>query len=143
MMALNGSHTQFSSFGGTVGLAQCAAVLNAKVKSYILALVASGVLTPADLESLAEANAHGGLNSIQTINDLSPHLQSLIREAFRKGTMWCFLSLIPWSALAVFLSLFLSTIQDTDRKEDVAATTGKKVEAGNAEEEGKTVSNND
>jgi len=110
----------FRSFGGTVGLAQCAAVLNAKVKSYIAHLVATGAISPADMAALANASPQGGFSSIQDINSLSPALQQHVKDAFRVGTQYAFISLIPWCGIAVFLCLFLSKIPDSDREREEA-----------------------
>ncbi|THU95646.1 MFS general substrate transporter [Dendrothele bispora CBS 962.96] len=108
----------FRSFGGTVGLAQCAAVLNARVGKYIQNAVASGTISGSDLEDLASASVHsGGLTSLQSISDLPPGLQTVIRDAFREGTRWSFISLIPWAAVVFFLTLGLSNIPDTDGKQ--------------------------
>ncbi|OBZ67215.1 putative MFS-type transporter YusP [Grifola frondosa] len=105
----------FRSLGGTVGLAQCGAVLNAKVNSYITSLVNSGMLDPADAASLATGLATG-ITSIQGISALPPEVQSLVRDAFRDGSRWSFISLIPWSGVAFIGTLFLSNIRDTDRE---------------------------
>lgn len=105
---------QFRTFGGTVGLAQCGAVLNARVRSYIANLFASGVLS---LEDAAQLSSLGGLESIQAISALPPALAQHVRDAFRLGVRWAFISLIPWTSLALILVLFLSNIRDTDREQ--------------------------
>jgi hypothetical protein len=82
--------------------------------------------------------------SIQTIDTLPQDVQEAIRNAYRNGTRWAFISLIPWCGLAVFLTLFLSKIPDSDQlrkqgrkdkeKEVVASATGSGVtEAENLE----------
>ena len=38
-----------------------------------------------------------------------------MKEAFRQGTRFAFISLIPWSAIAFILSVFLTKITDVDR----------------------------
>lgn len=106
------SPTQSRSLGGTVGLAQCSTILNAKVHSYFAnlpatALSANGV--PAAALSTAS------LSSLQDINQLPPAVQALVRNAFRNGVRWSFISLIPWCALSLIGVLFLSKIKDTDR----------------------------
>ena len=106
-------YSQFRSLGGTVGLAQCAAVLSSKVTSFLTAAAKSGVLPPSSIAALAHASSD--LSSIQSIDALPQDVQDLIRDAFRNGTRWAFISLIPWCALAAFLTSFLSMIPDTDR----------------------------
>ncbi|KAK7472826.1 hypothetical protein VKT23_000933 [Stygiomarasmius scandens] len=106
----------FRSLGGTVGLAQCAAVLNARVTRYITDAAISGTMSASDARSLASASA-GSLDSLQDINNLSSGVQTVIRDAFRDGTRWCFISLVPWAAVAFILTLKLSSIPDTDRKQ--------------------------
>ncbi|KAI0769721.1 major facilitator superfamily domain-containing protein [Trametes elegans] len=103
------------SLGGTVGLAQCGAVLNAKVNARLLALVRAGTLPSADAGALARGLA-AGLSSVQDLGALPPAAQAAVRDAFRAGSRWCFVSLIPWAALALLASLFLSDIRDSDRE---------------------------
>jgi hypothetical protein len=97
-------------------LAQCSTLLSAKVKAGIVTLINSGAIPPSELIELGKAFNHGGLDSLQGIETLSPHLRELIRETFRKAVRWCFISLIPWSVLSFILTLFLSNIEDTDRR---------------------------
>ncbi|KAI0329719.1 MFS general substrate transporter [Cubamyces sp. BRFM 1775] len=117
------------SLGGTVGLAQCGAVLNAKVNSSILALVRSGTLSPADAAELARGLS-AGLSSLQSISALPPEVQTAVKDAFRNGTRWSFLSLVPWAALAFLATLFLSNIRDTDREARERAECGEGGEGG-------------
>jgi hypothetical protein len=135
-------YLQFRSLGGTVGLAQCAAVLSSKVSSFLISASQSGVLPPSSIAALSNANSN--LMSIQTIDTLPQDVQEAIRNAYRNGTRWAFISLIPWCGLAVFLTLFLSKIPDSDQlrkqgrkdkeKEVVASATGSGVtEAENLE----------
>jgi hypothetical protein len=97
-------------------LAQCSTLLSAKVKAGIISLINSGAIPPSELNELGKAFNHGGLNSLHEIEALPPHLRELIRETFRKAVRWCFISLIPWSVLSFILTLFLSNIEDTDRR---------------------------
>jgi hypothetical protein len=83
---------QFRTFGGTVGLAQCGAVLNGKVRSYIVSQVISGALPP---QALASLSVTSGLSSLQQIKFLPPEVQAVVRSAFRIGTRWSFISLVP------------------------------------------------
>ncbi|KAL0952930.1 hypothetical protein HGRIS_007143 [Hohenbuehelia grisea] len=106
------------SLGGTVGLAQCAAVLNAKVRNTLASAVTSGVIDPSDAAALASAAGHGGLSSVHSIEDLPEAAKTLVQDAFREGTRWAFVSLIPWAALAFIMTVFLSNIVDTDRDRD-------------------------
>jgi len=73
-------------------------------------------MSASDAQSLASASA-GSLDSLQDINNLSSGLQTVVRDAFRDATRWCFISLIPWAAVAFILTLKLSSIPDTDRKQ--------------------------
>ncbi|CCM03053.1 uncharacterized protein FIBRA_05172 [Fibroporia radiculosa] len=104
----------FRAFGGTIGLAQCGAVLNAKVKSYLGDLIASGTISGTYAGQLAQPAT--SLTSLQSIDGLPIELQLYVREAFRVGTRWAFISLVPWAALACIGTLFLSKIRDTDRE---------------------------
>ncbi|KAL4071818.1 MFS general substrate transporter [Scleroderma citrinum] len=104
----------FRAFGGTVGLAQCFTVMNAKVDSYITDTIKSSILSASDLATLAALYNSGGLTSIQNLDGLPSSVQTVIRDAFREAVRWSFISLIPWAGVATITSLFLSRIQDTD-----------------------------
>ncbi|OJA11790.1 hypothetical protein AZE42_13064 [Rhizopogon vesiculosus] len=104
----------FRALGGTAGLAQCSTVMNAKVNSYIVGQIESGTISGSDLDILAALYSSGGLTSIMSLEGLPPTVQQIIRDAFRNGVRWSFVSLIPWAGLAVFLFLFLSKIPDGD-----------------------------
>ncbi|KAH7929271.1 MFS general substrate transporter [Leucogyrophana mollusca] len=106
----------FRALGGTVGLAQCFTVMSSKVNSYILSQIRSGALTGADLETLADMYASGGLTSLKTLDGLPSAVQTVIRDAFRNAVRWSFISLIPWVALAAVSSLFLSKISEPEKK---------------------------
>lgn len=88
--------------------------MNAKVNSYILGQIRSGTISASDLDILEALYNSGGLGSIQSLDGLPPVVQQIIRDAFRNGVRWSFISLIPWAGLAVVLSLFLSKIPDPD-----------------------------
>ncbi|KAF9815244.1 hypothetical protein IEO21_04691 [Rhodonia placenta] len=105
----------FRALGGTVGLAQCGAVLNGKVASYITSLLRSGTLSAATANSLSQASS-SSLSSLQSINALPQEVQQIVKDAFRDGTRWAFISLIPWAALACIGTFFLSNIRDSDQK---------------------------
>lgn len=77
-------------------------------------LIADGTLTAAQAKSIAAASS-AGLDSLDSINALPPELQTLVRDAFRDGSRWAFISLVPWCALAFVVSLALSRIPDGDR----------------------------
>jgi MFS family permease len=104
----------FRALGGTVGLAQCFTVMNAKVNSYIVGQIRSGTISGSNLDALEALYNSGGLDSIQSLEGLPPVVQQIVRDAFRNGVRWSFISLIPWAGLAVILSLFLSKISDPD-----------------------------
>jgi hypothetical protein len=70
----------------------------------------SGQLSASAIASIAHANS--GLISIQSIDAFPQDLQDLVRNAFRNGTRWAFISLIPWAGVAVFLS----KIPDSDEE---------------------------
>lgn len=112
----------FRTFGGTVGLAQCGTVLNAKVRSYLMSLSPSQV---SDLQGSSLSPV--GLSSLQSIADLPPDVQNLVKDAFRNGIKWCFISLIPWTALAAIAVLFLSNIPDIN-KQSVATPREEMIE---------------
>ncbi|KAI0675192.1 MFS general substrate transporter [Trametes maxima] len=130
------------SLGGTVGLAQCGAVLNAKVNHRLLTLVSSGALSPADARLLADGLS-AGLSSLQSIDALPAEVQAAVKDAFREGSRWSFISLLPWAAIAVLGTLFLSNIRDTDREaaQREAAASGvelvEKIPVGTRVEEAK------
>lgn len=104
----------FRALGGTIGLAQCFTVMNAKVDSYIVGQIQSGAVSGSDLNTLEALYSGGGLDSMQSLEGLPPAVQQIIRDAFRNGVRWSFISLIPWAGLAVIRSLFLSKIVDAD-----------------------------
>ncbi|KAI0704999.1 MFS general substrate transporter [Cerioporus squamosus] len=116
------------ALGGTVGLAQCGAVLNAKVNSIISDMVTSGSLSTADAGVLANGLA-SGISSLHGINSLPPEVQNAVKNAFQQGSRWSFISLVPWAGLSVFATLFLSSIRDTDKLE------GERLRAAREEEE--------
>lgn len=88
--------------------------------SYLRHLVESGALSAQDAEAIAQASAQG-IDSLNSINALPQNVQSLVRDAFRQGSRYAFISLIPWCALAFITSLFLSKISDSDRERALAA----------------------
>ncbi|KAI5119614.1 hypothetical protein M0805_007878 [Coniferiporia weirii] len=104
----------FRTLGGTVGLAQCSTVLNAKIRAFFSSLPES---TLAQLQGAGGITSlsSGGLSSLQSISALPEDVQVLVRDAFRNGVRWCFISLIPWAALSAIAVLFLSKIHDTDK----------------------------
>ncbi|KAF9487945.1 MFS general substrate transporter [Pleurotus eryngii] len=108
----------FRSLGGTIGLAQCAAVLNAKVRLYLQDAVTSGAVSAEHAAALASIAGIGGLGSIQEIDVLSPEVQELVRNGFRKGVKWAFISLIPWAVVAFTLTVFLTNIGGRDSEEE-------------------------
>lgn len=111
LLLKNSQIIQFRTFGGTVGLAQCSAVLNAKVRTILTDLAFSGTLTPPEIAQVASL---GDISSIQAISQLPPFLQQAVRDAFREGVRWAFISLIPWTGVSAILVLFLSNIPDSD-----------------------------
>ena len=117
----------FRSIGGTVGLAQCATIMNSKVKEYFSSLSAEalGDLQNISITSLSAQN----LDSLQTISNLPPAVQELVKNAFKNGVRWCFISLVPWTALSFFLVLRLRDIHVREPDEDKKhAQSGKEIE---------------
>ncbi|ESK97112.1 mfs multidrug transporter [Moniliophthora roreri MCA 2997] len=105
----------FRSLGGTVGLAQCGAVLNARVKGFIVNAVLSGQTGGVNIE-FGSANS---LGSLEGIGALPESIQTIIRSAFRDGVRWCFISLVPWAGVAFLLTaFFLTNIADPNREDD-------------------------
>lgn len=93
-------------------MAQCGAVLNGKVNNYITEFIRSGAISSSDAAALSSASSSSSLSSLNGISSLPPDIQAVVREAFRQGTRYAFISLIPWCALAAISSLFLSKIRD-------------------------------
>ncbi|KAI0058079.1 MFS general substrate transporter [Artomyces pyxidatus] len=106
----------FRSFGGTVGLAQCGAVLNGKVTAYLKSLVESGAISASDASSLQLSGSN--LGSIGSIQALPTSLQQYVKNGFQEGTRWAFISLIPWAGVAVIITLFLSKTRTTGTKRE-------------------------
>ncbi|KAF7792308.1 hypothetical protein EIP86_003344 [Pleurotus ostreatoroseus] len=106
---------QFRSFGGTVGLAQCGAVLNGKVNSYITNLIKSGAITGDEASAIASMSSSSSLSSLDNIDSLPTEIQTIVRDAFRQGSRFAFISLIPWAALAAITALFLTSIREDQR----------------------------
>ncbi|KAG6380072.1 hypothetical protein JVT61DRAFT_8154 [Boletus reticuloceps] len=125
----------FRAFGGTVGLAQCFTILSAKVNAYISSQIPHLVetLSPSDLAALVSLLDGGGLTSLTSLAGLPSAVQSVVRDAFRDGVRWGFLSLIPWLGVGCLMSLFLNRIKDSDNEEGVEAEmnprTGEDTEA--------------
>lgn len=54
------------------------------------------------------------MDSLDGINSLPSDVQTVVRDAYRQGSRFAFISLIPWCGLAAIASLFLSKIHDSD-----------------------------
>jgi hypothetical protein len=78
-------------------------------------LSASGTLSNSDAAVIASLAASGGLSSLQELDSLPSEVQTLVRNAFRDGLHWSFLSIVPWAAIAFVPTLWLSNIQSMDR----------------------------
>jgi hypothetical protein len=107
--------------GGTIGLAQCGAVLNAKVSHYITQLALSGAISASDAQAISLSAA--GLTSVDGLDGLPADIQQAVRDAFRQGTRFAFISLIPWCALSFLATLFLQRIPDGDGRQTVSPRT--------------------
>ena len=92
-------------------------MLNSKVNSYIVAQVRDGVISGSDAQAIAAASTNSGLTSLGSIDALPGPVQTVVRDAFRQGSRFAFISLIPWCALALITSLFLRNITEEDRQE--------------------------
>ncbi|KAJ7579096.1 major facilitator superfamily domain-containing protein [Mycena floridula] len=106
----------FRQLGGTVGLAQCSAVLNNKVRSTLIDAVKSGRISLSDAGSLTSVSSQD-ISSLDSIAQLPPAVQSVVRDAFKEGSRWAFISIVPWAAVGFVLVLFLSKIKDTRGQE--------------------------
>lgn len=93
------------TLGGTIGIAQCAAVLNNHVRITLRRLIES-----ASPEQAAILSSGSDLNSLGAIAALPTELQVAVRDAYRFGTRWAFISLIPWTGVAAILAPFLRKI---------------------------------
>ena len=125
----------FRSLGGTVGLAQCSTVMNAKVKQYFASLPASALASLQNANGTAMPLSLQGLESLQSIDALPPAIQELVKNAFRNGVKWCFISLIPWAGVSLLLVLFLSKIPDTDKASQGSAAAAPRPTEVEAEKE--------
>ncbi|KZS91099.1 MFS general substrate transporter [Sistotremastrum niveocremeum HHB9708] len=105
--------TFFTNLGGTISLALCATVMNTRVNRYLSDLVSAGTVSTVDAKALSQLSS-GSIASIQAINALPPDVAAQVREAFRQGTRWAFISLVPWAATAFVASLFLSELEESD-----------------------------
>ncbi|KAF8298347.1 MFS general substrate transporter, partial [Clavulina sp. PMI_390] len=112
-------HLFFRTAGGTIGLAQLSAVLQSKLRSYILGLVKSGSLSLQDALTIAQglASEGGKQSSGPGIAQLPENLQQVVRDAYNYGVKWSFYSLLPWCALSALAVFSLGNIVDTDRVE--------------------------
>lgn len=102
-------------------MAQCATVLSSRVAAYVISAAKSGAIPAQYVPSMAHTD--NDLTSISSIDEMPEEIQSVIRDAFRDGSRWAtMIILIPWCVLAVFSSLGLRKIRDTDREaQDKAA----------------------
>ncbi|EIW74064.1 MFS general substrate transporter [Coniophora puteana RWD-64-598 SS2] len=114
----------FRTLGGTVGLAQCFTVMDSKVKSYVFDQIQAGALSPSDLAALVSlySSQGGGLSSLTSLDGLPSDVQTIIRDAYRYGVAWSFVSLIPWAGIAAPMSFFLTSIK---KKDDPKETQGR------------------
>jgi len=102
------SNLFFRTAGGAIGLAQLAAVLNARVRAEITSLIYSGTLSLEDMRAIGEKSS--SIDSLGGINNLPPAVRQYVKAAFADGLKWAFISLIPWCGIATVLVLFLSMI---------------------------------
>jgi hypothetical protein len=106
--------------------------MNAKVSSGINELLRSGVLQSSSIDT--SSHSASGMASIQQIQNLPPATATAVREVFRNGVRWAFISLIPWVALAALSSFFLSKIVDPDAEKRKEAEVARREEIEEIEE---------
>lgn len=70
------------------------------------------MISASDAQAISSAANGADVSSVQSIDSFPPELQAVVRDAFREGSRWAFISLIPWAGVAVISSLFLSNIKD-------------------------------
>lgn len=102
-------------------------MLNSKVNAYVTYALTSPTspLSPSQRQSLAAAFVDG-FGSVDSIYSLDPATRTVVQDAFRRGCMWSFVSLVPWCAVAFLLSLGLSSIPDAVLNgEDVVVDPGQ------------------
>jgi Na+/proline symporter len=104
------SNLFFRTVGGAIGLAQLAAVLNAKVRADITSLIYSGGLSLEDMQAIGEKSS--SIDSLGGINNLPPAIRQHVKAAFADGLKWAFISLLPWCGIAFVSVLFLSMIPE-------------------------------
>lgn len=97
--------------GGVVGLAQLAAVMNSRVRDYIISQIDSGSITfPQALEIMTSLNSVGA--QYGGIFSLPDDLRAVVTAAFRDGLRWAFISLLPWLGITFALCLFLRKVPE-------------------------------
>ena len=67
-----------------------------------------------------------------SLSQLPTALQTVVKNAFRNGVRWSFVSLIPWLGIGCIVSIFLSRIADSD-KEGEETEVGQNKEGRNVE----------
>ena len=77
------------------------------MKSYIAHVVQT---LPPDQAEQVIAATRNAIGSISSIASLPPEIKSIVQSAFREGTRWAFISLLPWSIIAFISMLFISPI---------------------------------
>lgn len=89
--------------------------MNSKVSGFIISTYKAGQISQSEAAELVAI----GTTSVHDITSFPENVQMIFREAFRSGTRWCFISLIPWCGVAFLLTLGLKKIPDTDRQPPV------------------------
>lgn len=100
--------------------------MNTRVNKYLAELIVSGSITALDAKALSQLSS-GSIASIQAISALPPDVAAQVREAFRQGTRWAFISLIPWAVVAFAASLFLSRLDESDFNPQAEVSESKAV----------------
>jgi hypothetical protein len=98
--------------------------MNSKISEYIISTAKSGEISQSEAAQLVAI----GTTSVHDISSFPESVQMIFREAFRSGTRWCFISLIPWCGVAFIATLFLKEIVDTDNSSQPAAPVNEEPE---------------
>ncbi|KAK2733967.1 hypothetical protein FQN57_001904 [Myotisia sp. PD_48] len=88
-------------FGGTIALTIMGSVFNNKMAS---------VFRPSGVESNADFNMTSASQSLNSIDNLPPEVQNMIRDQAKNAVMWAFISIIPICALALFAVTILGNV---------------------------------
>ena len=106
-----------SGFGGTVGISVMSAVFSNKLSGYITNAVQAASNSTSGVGSVPVTS--NSTSSVQSIQDLPPDVQVLVRGWFSDAVYWAYVSILPFLALAGVLSFFIGNVKITSQKQDV------------------------